>query len=95
MLTVVATMKVKAGSEAQFEELISKLVAQTRQEPGTRRYQLFRSVEEPSTYLMYEQYEDKAAFESHSSSDHFKEFFVSSKSLMAGRPEVAMFSPAE
>ena len=96
MLIIVAMMKVQPGNEAQFEELMSKMAAQTRQEAGNRRYQLFRSVEEPSTYLLYEKYDDKAALEAHGKSAHFREIFLAHiRSLMAGRVEVEQFQPAE
>ena len=96
MLTVVAILKAQPGKEAELEDLMSRMAVATRQEPGNRRYDLFRSVEEPSTYLLYEKYDDKAALEAHGKSAHFREIFLAHiRSLMAGRVEVEQFQPAE
>ena len=93
MLTVVAVMKCQPGKEAQYEELMAKLVAQSRQEPGNQRYQLFRSVEDPSTFLVYEQYDDKPAFKAHAGSAHFKEVSALFKDVLEGQTEVALYQP--
>lgn len=95
MITVVAIVKAQPGNEAQFEELMSRMATQTREEPGNHRYQLFRSVEEPSTYLVYEKYDDKAAIESHGKSAHFQDLFLAKiRGLLDERVEMELLQPA-
>lgn len=73
---LVARMTAKDGEQDRAAELIPQLVAATRQEPGNLEYIAHRDAEDPRVFLMYEQYADKAAFEAHGASDHFKELAV-------------------
>lgn len=73
---LVARMTAKDGEQDRAAELIPKLVEATRQEPGNREYIAHRDPEDPRVFLMYEQYDDKAAFEAHGASDHFKELGI-------------------
>jgi quinol monooxygenase YgiN len=43
------------------------------QEPGCKMYQVNRSPEQRDHFLLYEQYEDTAAFEAHRATPHFRE----------------------
>ena len=73
---LVARMTAKEGEEERAAAIIPKLVEATRTEPGNVLYIAHRDPEDPRVFLMYEQYADKAAFEAHGSSDHFKELGV-------------------
>jgi quinol monooxygenase YgiN len=37
-----------------------------------------------------ERYKDKAAFDAHTSTPHFKAFFAKSKEFIGGRPEISV-----
>ena len=69
---LVVRMKVADGNEARVAELIPELATASREEPGCELYIPCRDPEDPSSYLFYEQYRDKAAFEEHGASDHFQ-----------------------
>ena len=63
MLGVVATIRVKAGMESQFEAVAKELVAKVNaNEPGCRLYALHHG-EAPQTYVFMERYADQAAVE--------------------------------
>src|SRR5713226_4424434 len=65
-VTVIATLKVKAGSEKQFEDAARAMIEKVHSaEPGTQTYVLHRSVKEPTTFVYYEVYQDQAAFDAH------------------------------
>ena len=70
---LVVRMTAPEGEEQRAEELIRRLVEATRQEPGNVHYIAHRDPENPRVFLMYEQYRDKAAFEEHGATEHFKE----------------------
>lgn len=70
---LVVRMTAKEGEQDNVAAIIPKLVEATRQEPGNIIYQAHRDPEDPRVFLMYEQYDDKAAFEAHGASDHFKD----------------------
>ena len=80
---IVARVAVKAGQEKAFIEIASKLVEATRKEEGNLFYTLYQSTENPSEFIVYEEYKDDAAFEAHASSAHFAAFGEATKTMMA------------
>ncbi|MEO8967617.1 MAG: putative quinol monooxygenase [Solirubrobacteraceae bacterium] len=71
---LVARMTTREGEEDRAAELIDKLAAGSRSEPGNVHYIPHRDPENPRVFMIYEQYRDKAAFEEHGQSEHFKSF---------------------
>lgn len=69
---LVVRMKAKEGDEERALEVIRALADATRQEPGCEAYIPCRDPEDPRSFLFYEQYRDKAAFEEHGASEHFQ-----------------------
>jgi quinol monooxygenase YgiN len=69
---LVVRMKAKEGSEQRALEIIPELAAASRREPGCELYIPCRDPEDPSVFLFYEQYRDKAAFEEHGATEHFQ-----------------------
>ena len=69
---LVVRMTAKEGTEERAAALMEELAAATRQEPGCELYIPSRDPESPRTFLFYEQYHDKAAFEAHGASEHFQ-----------------------
>jgi quinol monooxygenase YgiN len=74
--TLVARMTTREGEEERAEQLIRRLGEASRQEPGVVHYIAHRSSEDARVFLIYEQYRDKAAFEEHGQTEHFKEIAV-------------------
>jgi len=88
MLAVVATIKVKEGHEAQFEEVAKKLVAEVNaNEPGCQLYTLNKG-DDPQTYVFMERYADQDAVEAHRGSDHFRTLGREMGAHMDGPPEI-------
>jgi quinol monooxygenase YgiN len=69
---LVARMTAREGEEERVAELIPRLVEASRTEAGNVHYIAHRDPEDPRVFLMYEQYRDKAAFEEHGQTEHFK-----------------------
>jgi quinol monooxygenase YgiN len=69
---LVVRMKVAEGNEERAAELIPELATASREEPGCELYIPCRDLEDARSYLFYEQYRDKAAFEEHGASEHFQ-----------------------
>ena len=62
----IATLKVKPGSEAEFERLQTELAEFTHaNEPETKVYDIVRSADDASTYICYGRFSDEAAFQYH------------------------------
>ena len=54
-------------------------------EPGCRRFDVYRSNEEDNTLVFVEEYDDLDAFKAHQKSEHFKAYFEAAKDMMAER----------
>ncbi|MDP6345869.1 MAG: putative quinol monooxygenase [Alphaproteobacteria bacterium] len=92
MISIVATIRVKEGCEADFESVAKELVAAVNaNEPGCLFYQLHKG-EEPLTYYFIERYENEAAIDTHRQTDHFKQIGGRMGPSMAGRPDVLILN---
>ena len=69
---LVVRMKAKPGEEGRAAELMRELAEETRKEPGCELYIPCRDPEDPTSFLFFEQYRDRAAFEEHGASGHFQ-----------------------
>lgn len=87
MVGVIAKLKIKAGMESQFEDIAAKLVDESRKEPGSKGYTLWRTGD-PGVYAFVEYYEDVNGLEAHKSTDHYRQLGRQLGPLIDGKPEV-------
>ena len=73
---LVARMTTRDGEQDRAAEVVRRLADASRREPGNVHYIAHRDPEDPRVFLMYEQYRDKAAFEEHGATEHFKSIAV-------------------
>jgi quinol monooxygenase YgiN len=73
---VVAKWIAKEGLEADVAQALARLQAASLQEPGCREYRVHREVDNPRSFLLYEVYDDAAAYQAHLESTHFHEHAV-------------------
>jgi quinol monooxygenase YgiN len=69
---LVVQMKAKEGEDERAAEIAAELAAASREEAGCEAYVPCRDPEDPRSFLFYEQYRDKTAFEEHGASEHFQ-----------------------
>jgi len=69
---LVARLTAREGEQDRAAEIIPELAAASSAEPGNVHYIPHRDPEDPRVFLIYEQYRDKAAFDEHGQTDHFK-----------------------
>jgi len=65
-------MTTREGEQDRAAELIDRLAAASRAEPGNIHYIAHRDPDNPRVFMIYEQYRDRAAFEEHGQTEHFK-----------------------
>ena len=95
MLGVVATLKIKSGTEREFEAVAKELVAKVNaNEPGCKLYVLHHG-EAAGTYVFMERYVDQAAVDAHRATDYFKALGRKMGEYMEGRPEVLRLREVE
>ena len=89
MIGVVATLKIKEGSGADFEAVASQLVEKViANEDGVVYYDLYK--EDDTTYVFLERYKDQEAQDAHGKTDYFRELGAQMGAFMAGAPEIKM-----
>jgi autoinducer 2-degrading protein len=72
MYVLVVSLQVKPEKDAQFRAAIeANAAASRRDEPGCRRFDVLRDNADPHHYLLYEIYDDEAAFQAHRNAPHF------------------------
>ena len=69
---LIASWTAAAGNGDRIEEILRDLVGPSTAEPGCRQYRPHRAVDDRSAFVIYEEYDDKAAFAAHCASDHFR-----------------------
>jgi quinol monooxygenase YgiN len=69
---LIARMTAREGEQDRAAAIIPELAAASSAEPGNVHYIPHRDPEDPRVFVIYEQYRDKAAFEEHGQTDHFK-----------------------
>jgi quinol monooxygenase YgiN len=70
---LVVKMLAQEGNEDEAAATMRELAEATRKEPGCELYIPVQDPENPRSFLFYEQYVDKSAFEAHGASPHFQE----------------------
>ncbi len=92
MIAVTATLKIKAGKEAEFEGVMRELGEKVRaNESGCKLYQLARSKKDPTIYVVIERYDDQEAFTVHSGTDYFKSAVPKMSTCFDGPPAIEIF----
>jgi len=86
---IVATMKVQAGKEAEFEKVFKDLQGKVKaNEPGCLQYDLCKLKSDPQTYIIMEQYESQEAVDKHGKSEHFQAAFPALGATLDGAPDL-------
>ena len=93
MLILAVRVTIKAGHEDEVIVPLRKLQEETRREPGCISYFVQRSRENARRYLIYEQYQDQAALDTHRASDHFKEYGTNGLYRFVEERQAELFDP--
>lgn len=93
MIILTAKLRAQEGKEPELEAALSELVeAVSANEPAVAVYTLHVSDEDPSLYMMYEQYEDGDALKAHGTTEHMAAFRDVAKDLLAGPMEIERYT---
>jgi len=93
MLILVVRVTIKAGHEDEVLVPFRKLQDETRREPGCIMYLFQRSRDDSRRYLIYEQYKDQAALDTHRASPHFKEYATNGFYRFVEERQAELFDP--
>ena len=75
MFVVIVDFVIKPENATAFAQAISENAkASVEQEPGCHQFDVCVSPDDPTRFFLYEMYSDRAGFEAHLASDHYKHF---------------------
>lgn len=86
-------LKVKAGNGEKVESAFAAARKETRNEKGNLAYDLNRSADDETMYILYERWASVAALEAHLKTPHVTKFFQETGNCFEGQPEVRVFVP--
>ena len=92
LLTVVATMRAKAGKEQELRAGLESVIEATRQESGNVTYELYQGVDDPAVFTFYENWNSKADLERHLQSPHMQAGLAGLPELVEGELSIQTLS---
>lgn len=84
-MTLIVHLRPREGQETLLEAELRALVGPTRKEDDCLTYDLHRSVEAPSAFLLHEVWASREAHSRHTNSPHFLRWNARKDSLLASR----------
>jgi autoinducer 2-degrading protein len=82
VLALVVSIECPPGTRERFLEAIrAQASASLEREPGCVRFDVCESVNHPERFVLYEVYEDEAAWEAHPATEHFARWRQASEEL--------------
>lgn len=91
MLVVHTSIPVDPERRETVMALVTDLVEQSREEDGVVRYRAMQDLTDPETIRFFEQYEDAAAAEEHTTSPAYREFVEALPEVATGDVETIQF----
>jgi quinol monooxygenase YgiN len=91
MLIITAKVTIEKGKSDEFLDAYHWMKPKVLDDPGAIVYELHRSADDPDTFMFYEQYENREAFDYHLSTDHFKALAARIDPLMVVPGEIGMW----
>jgi quinol monooxygenase YgiN len=72
LVTVVATMRAKAGKEDELRAALESVLEPTRAEDGCVNYDLHQGLQDPAIFTFYENWTSAEALDAHLKSPHMQ-----------------------
>lgn len=87
---IMVDFEIKPGAKIEFRRLVDANARNScSHEPGCRRFDVLEVPDQADRILLYEIYDDRAAFEAHVKTAHYAAFNSASASLVARKQVIA------
>jgi quinol monooxygenase YgiN len=91
MITIVAKHVIQNEQITAYKNLAKEMIAETLKESGCIQYNLFEDTTHPNILTFMEEWENKAAIESHFNSSHFKRIIPLMQPLLLEATEINLY----
>ncbi|HJD75494.1 MAG TPA: antibiotic biosynthesis monooxygenase [Bacteroides reticulotermitis] len=88
---VIARIQVIEGKENEYLSLVEPLIEASKTESGSFVYSLYQSTQNPTEFMVYEEYVDEKAFNEHCQTELFQAFGVKVKPLLAKEIDIQIY----
>ena len=85
-VTLVVTFQARPGKEAELRNILTGLLAPTRQEAGCINYHLHVAPDDPAKFLFYENWTSQAHLDAHGQTPHVQKLRARVDELCAAPP---------
>src|SRR6516164_10529349 len=82
MHMIIVRLEVKPDRVDDFLKLVSFNAAESRKEPGNLRFDVIRSIDNPTLYRLYEVYRDEAPMAAHQATPHYAKWRAEIEALL-------------
>ena len=62
---LIAELTAREGAESEVQAILAEYAIDVRAEPGNQVFECYQTLEEPRRFVVYENYDDDAAFQRH------------------------------
>jgi len=81
-ITILARIHAKPEHSVKIKEwVMTKLIPQTRAEPGCLQYDFHQSHNDENLFVFFENFKDQAAFDFHANAPYIKEFLTAMETM--------------
>jgi quinol monooxygenase YgiN len=95
VLTIIARVKAKPGMEQRMQQDLLALLAPTRSEVGCLTFDLLIDINDPTVFMLYENWESKAALDVHFEQPYVKQVFQAYEVTLAELIAVSFLNKVE
>lgn len=92
-VAVSAVIRVRSGSEAEYEALVASVIPRIRDEAGCEQYVVHAAVDQQGVYVVYERFATGPALARHLEEPFMQTYVGQVAELMDGPPDVTMLRP--
>ena len=85
MFVLVVNIRIKPDQVARFTPMVLENARAARKEPGCRQFEVLVDTKDKAKVMLFEVYDDEAAFEAHQQTPHFKKYLAEAVPLLASR----------
>lgn len=87
-VTVIATIRARAGKESELESVLAALIEPTRSDPGMIAYELHHDLADPATFCFVERWRSDHDLAVHLRQPHVEAFLAREAELVDGTVSV-------
>ena len=95
MLIVAATVQIQPDKIDEAISAMQEMAEATQSEDGCIRYQFYQDIQEPTTFLAYEEWRDDAALAAHNETPHMAVLQSKMPGIVVGPVDVKRYEVGE